>query len=336
MGAFARARTTRFNAASVARTAAAVFALSVLAPNLASAQGAEDGKRAAAEFAEGQRAFTSGDFQHAAEQFEAAYRDKPHHAPLWNAARSWDRAGEVARAANLYARYLREAPPDAPDRDAATAALRAISPRLVKLEIHAAEGVTNVTVDGKPVDGEMVYVTSGDHVIDGKKGDARAHKDQSGRAGDQISVLLDATAPAPATAPVVAPEPNNNPPALVTVDDSPRKSHGLSPIFVVVGSVLTVAAAGVTVWSGVDTLSQKDTFDTERTQANLDDGRSKQKRTNILLGVTGGLAVVTGVTAIFLTDWGKKSESPTASPSRATPRLRAGIGPGTIVLGGTF
>jgi hypothetical protein len=325
MGVFARNRNSWLSSAFVVALASSV----VLTCSVASAQpasSADAGKNAAREFAEGQRAFAAGDFQRAGEEFEAAYRDKPHHAPLWNAAKSWDSAGESARAAGLYARYLREAPADAPDRDAATAALRAISARVVKLEIHPAEGVTNVTVDGKPVEGETIYVTPGDHTIDGKKGDKRAHKDQSGKGGDVLSVLLDAN-----EAPVVVVAP---PPVDHTHDVAPKEEqhgHGLSPIFVVVGGVLTVAAAGITVWSGVDTLSQKDTFDIERSQANLDDGRAKQTRTNVLIGVTAGLAVVTGVTAIFFTDWGKKTETPPTTGS-----LRAGVGPGTLVLSGSF
>jgi hypothetical protein len=323
MGAFARSLRSSFIRSVV--VTAALFTFTVTSTS-AHAQ-TDAGKNAAREFAEGQRAFSAGDFQRAGEQFEAAYRDKPHHAPLWNAAKSWDSAGELPRAAGLYARYLREAPADAPDRDAATAALRAISARVVRLEIHPAEGVTGITVDGKPVEGETIYVTPGDHAIDGKKGDKRAHKDQTGRAGDVLSVLLEVTE-APPVAVMPPPTLETAPPPKDVSTDA--QGHGLSPIFVVIGSVLTVGAAGVTIWSGVDTLSQKDTFDTERTQANLDDGRAKQTRTNVLLGVTGGLAVITGVTAIFFTDWNKSERAP------ATGALRAGVGPGTLVMTGSF
>ncbi|MDB4996470.1 MAG: hypothetical protein JWM74_3902 [Myxococcaceae bacterium] len=329
MGVFARSRNSWFSSTFVVAGLVLTCTVASAQPGAPArpAQTPDDAKNAAREFAEGQRAFAAGDFQRAGEEFEAAYRDKPHHAPLWNAAKSWDSAGESARAAGLYARYLREAPADAPDRDAATAALRAISTRVVKLEIHPAEGVTNVTVDGKPLEGETIYVTPGDHTIDGKKGDKHAHKDQSGKAGDVLSVLLDAS-----DTPVVAPPPPDRTPDVAPKNDRLDDGrHGLSPIFVLVGGALTVAAAGITVWSGVDTLSQKDTFDIERSQANLDDGRAKQTRTNVLIGVTAGLAVVTGVTAIFFTDWGKKAEAPPTTGS-----LRAGVGAGTLVLSGSF
>ena len=67
----------------------------------------------------------------------------------------------------------------------------------------------------------------------------------------------------------------------------------------------------------------KDKFDAARSQENLDDGKSKQTRTNILLGITGGLAVLTGVMAIALVDW-KRTDT------------KLGVGPGTLLLEGKF
>ena len=78
--------------------------------------------------------------------------------------------------------------------------------------------------------------------------------------------------------------------------------------------------------SALDTSSQKDTFDGERTQANLDAGKSKQLRTNVLLAVTGGVAVVTGVFAIFLVDW----------KGRSGENVKVGVGPGSFVLHSAF
>ena len=84
-------------------------------------------KAAADHFAEGERAFSRGDFAKAGEAFEAAYAAKPHEAALWNAARSWEHAAELARAANLYRRYLRTAPDSAPDTKRAAAALEVLT-----------------------------------------------------------------------------------------------------------------------------------------------------------------------------------------------------------------
>ncbi len=312
---------------SVAKAIALAFVTLSLGGGSAYAQTEDVQRRAATEFAEGQRAFTAGDYRHAAESFEAAYRDKPHYSPLWNAARSWERAGEAPRAANLYARYLREAPANAPDRDGATAALFALTPRLARLELHPAEGVT-VLVDGAPAEDATMYVNPGDHVIEGKKGDRSSRKTQTVESTDVVSVAVDVEAPkavAPAT------------PAPATSAAHERapteEHHGLTPVVAIVGGVLTLGAAGFTVWSGVDTLHQKDSFDQSRTQANLDDGHAKQTRTNIGIVVTSVLGAATAVTAIFFTDWGSH-EGRTARARPGSPRV--GVGPGSVLVEGTF
>ena len=74
------------------RTVLVAMAIGVAATTLPVASWAApgEGDRSAARFfAEGQKAFSAGDYPRAGEQFEAAYKERPHHAPLWNAARSW-------------------------------------------------------------------------------------------------------------------------------------------------------------------------------------------------------------------------------------------------------
>jgi hypothetical protein len=68
-----------------------------------------------------------------------------------------------------------------------------------------------------------------------------------------------------------------------------------------VGGTLTAAAGGFLIWSGLDTNAKRKAFDHAPTQANKDDGDSRQLRTNIAIGVTAGLGVATAVTA-FLVD----------------------------------
>jgi len=272
---------------------ALVIALSSASAH-ADGESAEDLKAAAKLFAEGQKSYREGDYRHAAEAFESAYKKAPRLPPLYNAARAWQKGGETVRAANLYASYLRKAPPSAPDRNNATSALRDLEGRVAKLEVHATD-LTDLKVDGAAFDvGDqsaasfVVYVTPGTHVVEGKRGDKTAEERPIATAGSSMSVVLVPPKDAPPpVAPVVAEE----------------KHSGWSPIVVAVGGGLTAVAAGFLVWSGVDTLGQRSTFDASPTQANLDAGKSDQLRTNVLLGVTLGLAVVTGVVAIFLVDW---------------------------------
>jgi hypothetical protein len=285
------------------RRSVLVVALALLASRAAlAAPPAEADRTAARHFADGQKAFASGDYPHAGDEFEAAYRDKPHHAPLWNAARSWQRAGEEVRAANLFARYLREAPADAPDRDQANAALRALTARLGRIEPHAA-GVDKLRLDGKNVDAPVVYVAPGEHVAEGDDHGTRIRKVVTVRAGEQVSVTV-----APEPKPVVGP-PRSEAPI-----EPARKP--LSPVVPVIGGVLTAVAGGFTIASGLDTVTKRDAFLDDKTQDRLDAAFSSQSRTNVLLGTTIGLGVVTGVIAVFFTEW----SGPATPPREASVR----------------
>jgi hypothetical protein len=266
---------------------------------------AEADRTAARHFNDGQKAFAAGDYPRAGDEFEAAYRDKPHHAPLWNAARSWQRAGEEVRAANLFARYLREAPADAPDRDQANAALRALTARLGRIEPHAA-GVDKLRLDGKNVDAPVVYVAPGEHVAEGDDKGAHVRKVVTVRAGEQISVTV---APEPKVSPVLGPPRSEAP------TEPARKP--LPPLVPLIGGALTAVAGGFTIASGLDTVSKRDAFLGDKTQDRLDTAFSSQSRTNVLLGTTIGLGVVTGVIAVFFTEWsGSVTPSKEASASR--------------------
>jgi hypothetical protein len=287
----------------------AIAASIALAPATARAAPAEGDRAAARHFADGQKAFAAGDYPHAGDEFEAAYRDKPHFAPLWNAARSWQRAGEDVRAANLYARYLREAPPDAPDRDQATSALRALTGRMGRIEPHAA-GVERLRLDGKSVDAPVVYVAPGEHVAEADDAGKPVRKVVSVRAGEQVSVTL---APEPKAAPLVGP-----PRSTGEIEPAASKKP-LSPAVVVIGAALTAVAGGLTVASGLDTIAKRDAFPGEPTQDRLDAAFASQTRTNVLIGTTVGLGVVTAVLAAFFTDW---SGPGTAPRETATAALR--------------
>ena len=293
-----------------ARALALLLAVSMaLSPRVAFA--VDDAERnAARQFVDGQRAFSAKEYRRAAELFEGAYRDKPHYAALWNAARSWHRAGEDVRAANLYAHYLRDAPVDAPDRDQAMAALRELTARTGRVELQG-ERVSRLRIDGIETDTAITYVTPGDHVAEGDGEDGIVRKAVRVEAGQLVRVRL---VPAPPRAPAPEDPPPDPPP------EEPKKpaSRGLSPVFTVAGAVLTAAGAGLTIASGLDTVSKRDAFLVDRTQARLDDAFASQTRTNVFLGVTVGLALATGVVALFFTDWKGADD---AKQGRLGPRV---------------
>ena len=84
------------------------------------------------------------------------------------------------------------------------------------------------------------------------------------------------------------------------------------PAIFIVGAVLTAGGAGFVTWSGVNAESSPGTA-TVRAQCvgalamptcpAYQEGLSAQLRTNIALGVTGGVALATAVVGIFFTQW---------------------------------
>lgn len=289
---------------------------------------AADRQAAAAHFQKGEAAFKAGDFRAAGQSFDAAYESAPHHSPLWNGARAWQEAGEPARAANRYAQYLRESPEAAPDRGAAKAALDALVPGLGVLRIPSDVG--DPVVDGERVrDRGAHYVSPGDHDVRGEVTGTMVTTRVTVRAGEQRLVELappQPTTPVPGTAvspPPPAPAP---PPATSPEADAPAKSSSGWPLWIALTSGgLTVLAGAHTIWSGVDTLNARDEFDREPTEAKLEDGRRRQTRTNFLLGLTTAFGAFT-VVSLVLTDWGGDDQD--------APRV--GVGPGSLVVSGSF
>ncbi len=297
----------RVLAATLLALASARGSVALAAPETAPA-GDDAVARAAKQFAEGQRAFLAGDFRRAADLFEGAYRDKPHHAALWNAARSWQKAGEEVRAANLYARYLAEAPANAPDRDQANVAVRELATRLGRVELHAAAGVSNLRLDGRPSDAAVVYVAAGEHLAEADAAKGVVRKNVRVDAGAIVSVTLE-------------PEPDRAPEAPPAKPVAPPPDPGarvLTPAFFFAGAALSLVSGGLAVASGLDTVSKRDAFLEDATDENLQRGFSAQSRTNVAIGVTAGVAVITTVIGLFFTDWGGRS-SPASTARRAAP-----------------
>jgi hypothetical protein len=308
-----------------------VAALAALGTAVAQADEATLEQRAAATraFEEGERAFAAGSFARAAEAFEAAYAAARHPAPVWNAARSWHRAGSLDRAATLYALYLREAPPDAADRDAALAALEELAPKLGRLDVFAPEAM-DVRIDERPLREVSVYVYPGAHVLEGRVHGEALRRTEVLVAGEVRSVALIEVKPrvddggsartsralppnprvddggSARTSRALPPNPRGptppaptKPPVLPPVREQAPPSW--LPVVSLAAGGVSLVTAGATIWSGMDTLAALHDFQAAPTQDKLDAGRGKQLRTNVLLGASLGAAALCGVA---LTAWG--------------------------------
>lgn len=271
-------------------------------------------KRASDLFNQGEARFRVGDYTGAAQAFEEAARLSPHPNVLWNAARSLERAGEAARAANAYHAYLQSSE-EAPDRAAAAQSLARLSKSVGRLEIHN-EGGGEVLVDGVRVTTSSHFVTPGSHkvVLTSQRGEQAQTILVEAGGTRSVSPAADpaATAPSPVAA-TPAPAP------------SPTTSTGLSPVVFFAGAGLTLAAAGFSVGFGIETANERDRFDQAPSRATYEAGRDKQLRTNVAIGVTAGLALATAITGIWLVNWRPAGTS-----------IQVGAGPTSIGFGTSF
>jgi tetratricopeptide (TPR) repeat protein len=246
-------------------------------------------KKAAKAFSDGQAAFEAGDFRRAAGLFETAYATKPHHSALWNAAKSWQRAGEDLTAVNLLERYLKEAPADASNRAEANAALAAIEKRVGRIQLQIVS-VSNAALDGNAAKEGLSYVAPGEHVLTADDQGKTVRRVVPVKAGEIVSVTL-------------SHEEEKKPKVIVVEKAVPTKP--LSPWFVVGGGVLTAGGVAATIYFGLQTLDKKQAFIDagQHDQEQFNEANASQLETNIALGATIGVAVITTAVAIFFVDW---------------------------------
>jgi hypothetical protein len=260
-----------------------IVAMVVLAPLPALADETHD--RAARAFEAGEGAFASGEYRRAAALFEQANALAPHPSALINAAKAWIHASENAKAANLLVGVVDTG--SSRDRAEAKTMLDEIEPRLGQLVVRA----DDPSIDGASVvSGATTFVEPGEHSVRGRVHGRVIERTVRVGQGEQRGVAL-------ALALDVAPPPH-----------PPEERHGLPRIVTYALGGATIVAGGLTLWSGLDVLAQKRVFDRTQADQDLDDGLARQRRTNILIGVTAGLAVLTGVAAIF-TSWSAASTS---------------------------
>lgn len=254
-------------------------------------------RRAATEFRKGEQLFKAARYADAAKAFESALAIAPHAATLWNAAEAHAMAGNAPRAANLYARYRGTGGSEsAAELDRRLADL---GQKLGRVRLRG-RGATQVTIDGQAVDPklEATYVDVGDHEVAADLVDGSVlRRKVSVAAGAAVTVLLE-----PETAPSAPSDPR---PTDATLAPDPAAGK-LAPTWFYVGLGVTAVLGVATAWSALDTRSARDDYkaDPAPTQEAYDAGRSKETRTNILLGATVVGAAATAAVGVFFTRWG--------------------------------
>jgi hypothetical protein len=295
--------------------------------------------RAAAEaFDQGREAYKAEEYVEAAEHFEKADSNAPSTPAIELAVRARDKAGELDRAATLLALALQRHPNDANLLKLAPDIQKRASEKLFELTATC-DLPCDLTVGGRIMHGapstlRTLYLQPGALTVRAGWSDNRSDSKeiQAEAAGkEEVSFV----APTLAAAKSMAKEPSEPVAADPATFDSnkdegpEKKWSGLPPALFFVGAGLTVVAGGITIWSGIDTVNNpgadtvKAACDNQQPNCTelYDEGVGKQKRTNVLIGVTAGLGVVTVLVGALATDWGGgKSSAPPAS-AQATGKL---------------
>jgi hypothetical protein len=259
------------------------------------AAAADPESAAVREFREGQQAYARADFRGAAQRFEAAFRDDPRGAIVFNAGLSWQAAGEPARAADDYAFAL--ATTDLPAENAADARTRlgALEKSLGRIDVTSSPGsrVSVAHADRLPPPAH-VHVAPGRYTVTVLLADdSTRERSVSVRAGEWAHLDFGDerfAAPTAAPAPVAddAPTPAATPrePAATPAGSSSQRTWAW--ITLGVAGVL----AGVSGWLTVQFFDANSTNDQKRTQQTHDDAVAAATRLDAGLIAT---AVAAGV-----------------------------------------
>lgn len=278
-------------------------------------------KAAAEAFDRGREAYKDEKFAEAAEQFERADASAPSATALGLAIKARDKAGDLDRAGTLGALALERYPDDPDIQKIAPEVITRAGAAMYELSISCAEACEladgTKIVHGAASKQRKVFLSEGTHTLRAGFPDGRTQsKSVDATAGGSGQLSFEGAEPDAAEAPK---EPEAEPAAEPPPEqpkDEPKKSGGLSPVVFFAGLGATAVAGGITIWSGLDTVNNPgaDRVKAECVQGDEEcslykDGRARQARTNVLLGVTATLGVATGVLAV-LVDWSGGKQAP--------------------------
>jgi len=286
----------------------------------------EDRAKAADAYDQGTSAYLSERYELAAHWFERAYRLVPTSTALLQAVRAHHKAGNSIRSANLALQLQDEYPSDERSKRITDAVVDAVKPTNVLLRTECEKACT-LELDGALVQYPTFFVTPVvDHILKAAFDNGETSTVVQGAAGTTKELTLAAPASPP-------------PPPI------PRWAFYSS-----LGA--TVALGAVTVWSGIDANNGVSAYESaarsasspginngtsptpqQQAESLLEEGRQKERRTNILIGVTAGMAVGTAVLGVF-TNW--KGESRDAASKRIEPLIGVTSKGGALTIKGRF
>jgi len=290
-----------------------LIATTLLGLALAAPDAHADVSAAARAFSDGQAALLEGNYDRAAQSFELAFNIAPSKEALRSAVRARQQSNQLPRAATLAQVLLAQYGDDPSSAKLANDVIAEARPKLARVSVTCSPRCT-LALGGRaislnPAPTQVVFATPGHQVLEITfDGDQSVTRELTLKAGDDLTLPID---PPPVKHVVKAKTPDE--PALGdSTSPAPHRDdkRGLPPGVALTGGVITVGLASIAVWSALDTKNAHDAYVTAPTDAGWNDGRSKQLRTNILLGSAVGTGLATGLIAVFWTRW--HSTSPPA------------------------
>lgn len=280
--------------------AVGAFAGCLLSAGAVSAQGKDEARRF---FNSGQKAFQAGRFIEAAKAFEEAFRLKPHPAPLINAGDSYEKAGELAKAARIYERVMTLEQSGEQDRSDATDRLAKVTPQLGRIELGGGASI-KVRIDEEEFHGgERVWVEPGEHMVTLVDVDGAKKRTVDVAGGASASVELSSLMPG-ANKPEVEEkdEPVVDEP-VGPVDDGANKKGGIrAPTFIAFG--IAAVGLGGGIYFGLQMNDAEKKYNDEPNRDDLDRFKKSKLFANVGFGVAAAGAI-TG-TILLVLDLGRK------------------------------
>lgn len=280
--------------------AVGAFAATLVAASGASAQGKDEARRF---FNSGQKAFAAGRFIEAAKAFEEAFRLKPHPAPLINAGDSYEKAGELAKAARIYERVMTLEQSGEQDRSDATDRLAKVTPQLGRIELGGGASI-KVRIDAEEYHGgDRVWVEPGEHMVTLVDVDGAKKRTVDVAGGATASVELSSLMPGAGKALVEEKkEPVVDEP-VGPIDEGPKKKGGIrAPTFIAFG--LAAVGLGGGIYFGLQVNDAEKKYNDDPNQDDLDRFKKNKLYANIGFGVAAAGAI-TG-TILLVMDLNRK------------------------------
>lgn len=337
--------------------AAALALAAPAAPALAQQPTKAQQQEAATRFKKGLELFKDGDYQAALIEFRRANQLAPNFNVLYNIGQVYFQLQDYPGALKSLQGYLDEG------GNAIPAARRAevqkdiekLKARVANVDITSAVPEAEVAIDdvviGKTPIGKSIMVSAGKHKITvSKTGFIPATRVIEIASAEKQTINLDPVEQKTTTTVVQAPPPPSNtaeppppPPSNTAPVPEPPPSRPVPVAGIVVSGVLVVGAAV----TGVMALSAKSALQDEvksptATRDSLDSAKGKATglalATDLLVGsaiVSAGVTLIVGLTG----SPAKKEPAPAAQPAvqpAGISNLRVGVGPGSLLLSGSF